>query len=342
MKEGVQMAIKRKADPAFTLVELLVVIGIIALLISILLPALGRARQAAQAVVCASNMKQFGVGFQIYCDQNKGQLPQKGPDGSDANGNNFGTPASGVTGVDDASLWFNAIPAATVGKSYYQMLLDDQNGTASAPTTNKRSIFVCPSANGVGTIGSADTLSRDGQYFLLFGTDSFSPHLLNPISTSQTGGGGPWFKCNMSYVMNASLTNTFANTQSFSTVKMSQLRQASSVVLMVEKIVTPSEYLDPGVQKFVAANPATYQDNGVTLTNSTQGFISNIAQPKTNWKRFTTRHNGGGNLLFADGHVAYFKWRDTQIQQSQLPFQTNVSDANQYNRIIWSIAGPIQ
>jgi prepilin-type processing-associated H-X9-DG protein len=55
-----------------------------------------------------------------------------------------------------------------------------------------------------------------------------------------------------------------------------------------------------------------------------------------------TRHSGGGNLLFADGHVTYYKWRDTQIQPSQLPYQTNVSDANQYNRIIWSIVGPIQ
>ena len=58
----------------FTLVELLVVIGIIGLLISILLPALGAAREQGRTIKCLSNLRQFGSAFAAYAAQNKGAL----------------------------------------------------------------------------------------------------------------------------------------------------------------------------------------------------------------------------------------------------------------------------
>jgi prepilin-type N-terminal cleavage/methylation domain-containing protein/prepilin-type processing-associated H-X9-DG protein len=59
----------------FTLVELLVVIGIIAVLISVLLPTLGKARESANAVKCMANLRQLGQAVQIYVGQSRGILP---------------------------------------------------------------------------------------------------------------------------------------------------------------------------------------------------------------------------------------------------------------------------
>jgi len=71
-KESAMSKIKSKG---FTLVELLVVISIIALLVSILMPALGRAREAGQRAWCLSNTRSLTIGWMIYGDDNDGLLP---------------------------------------------------------------------------------------------------------------------------------------------------------------------------------------------------------------------------------------------------------------------------
>src|SRR5262245_27519806 len=65
---------KNKAKQGFTLTELLVVIGLVSMLVALLMPVLGKARKAAQAAACLSNLRQLGAAWHMYNGENKGRM----------------------------------------------------------------------------------------------------------------------------------------------------------------------------------------------------------------------------------------------------------------------------
>lgn len=106
-----------KTQRGFTLIELLVVISIIALLIAILLPVLGAARESAKTMQCLSNLKQLGVASANYAVENRGVLPQPSEDSGMASAT-----------LERETMWFNALDSYLQGRNGKQYTdADDRN-----------------------------------------------------------------------------------------------------------------------------------------------------------------------------------------------------------------------
>jgi prepilin-type processing-associated H-X9-DG protein/prepilin-type N-terminal cleavage/methylation domain-containing protein len=237
----------RRMRSGFTLLELLVVSGVVALVAALLLPALGQAKARAHRVDCLNRLKQWNMAFMGYAEDNHDLIPREcyEPLG-EVTINNWsqvrGRPRADST-TDSDDVWYNALPP----------LLGQPPAIRFAALAERKNFF-------------------DKGHLIHCPAARFPSYALRP--TYQF----PLF----SLAMNSQLIN------SGPTINVSLIERS-----------------DP-------ARIAIFLENrldGETMVHPAQE-TTHLGQPAAYANRFGPRHQNGGNLAFADGHVAWFHGRD--------------------------------
>ena len=254
----------RNNQKAFTLIELLVVIAIIAILASLLLPALGKAKEKAHRIGSLSNLKQWGLAQTMYVDDSNQLFPAtKIPNGTPGTPGDYSEDQPrwlDLTDVEYANrqsggsygrdAWFNVLPPYIKSQPLWQYALAT---TGPNDFNSGRNIFHCPTASA------------------------------RPLDAALNAGTRVVFE----YGMNSKGMWEQNGTVQVNPVKAQIVKNPSAFVMFSDNRVRADE--------------TPYYGTDATKAN-------NLGTPQNYTSRFSSRHNGGGNIAFSDGHAAYFKY----------------------------------
>lgn len=287
----------------FTLIELLVVIAIIAMLMAILMPALGRVRRLAQRLICGTNLKGLGTAVMVYANDNNDEYPIAGGRGQ----NEWATYGGQDDYWDTVDYDWSGPDTVTVSASLYLLVRD-------ADVSPKQ--FVCQSSDQREFTGAEAQLHQGRRPDLTdlwdFGYDS------NPDSPSND----EYPQRHVSYAYHYPYTG--ANDLRFPISSTSQ----AGMAVMADK----NPWLDPGLTYDPAPDSTNYM-NVVSLLGG-----STVPSTPSGWNELQTfevqvansapHMREGQNILFNDGSTRFERRSDVGVQNDNIyTFRTGATAA---------------
>jgi prepilin-type N-terminal cleavage/methylation domain-containing protein/prepilin-type processing-associated H-X9-DG protein len=282
----------RERRRGFTLVELLVVIGIIVVLIGILLPALNKARASAATVQCSSNMRQIAQAMLMYIQNNGEILPP-------------------MRVADTTNIWpAPSNPSTSAGFFWADELVNQGYITAAnalatgTPNYTQSSVFKCPSSSdqtltNIGSASEEPAFPADGRNdagyisntYISSTTQSLGIATWYMLNGGNSGASNDWPSQSTANALEASpfvcLTGDADCTNVLYRRNLAFVRHASELVMIVESNQTnwikKTSTTPPHLLDRLASRHGIFTSDGTTLPVNT---------------------NRSGNFAFFDGHVA--------------------------------------